>query len=298
MSQEVTGLPLGKRAILSVFGSFWLWSCSLKRPVSISDLTGPVPGPLLMSPQGPGQPGRGRVKVGWQPRSFLAPPWFPWRLLFPLCTWLRLSGSLVPSADWLSTPHKPALVLPPQDLQKTGLISKAGWHLRPELARATVQGLVGGLVCLRGLKRAQLAKLAWSRLKDFSCNLLLVKVLSATTSHDCLSLCLMLLRTRLPRVSHLVSAVSPLPLHKLHLYSSGEWTHLPPSPLVTLPVSPTRLPHHTTGRGNVVTGSQPPLGRTYPTRTFTLFQRNFRLEKAERNSEFVSNFDLQSTSLF
>ena len=31
---------------------------------------------------------------------------------------------------------------PPQGLQKTGLISKAGRHLRPELARAAVQGLV------------------------------------------------------------------------------------------------------------------------------------------------------------
>lgn len=57
--------------------------------------------------------------------------------------------------------------------------------------------------------------------------------------------------------------VNPLPLHKLHLYSCGEWTHLPPSLLLTLPLSPTRLPHHRTERGNVVTGSQPPLGRTY-----------------------------------
>lgn len=41
-------------------------------------------------------------------------------------------------------------------------------------------------------------------------------------------------------------AVNPLPLHKLHLYSSGEWTRLPPSLLLTLPLSPTRLPHHRT----------------------------------------------------
>ena len=34
------------------------------------------------------------------------------------------------------------LYSPLQGLQKTGLISKAGWHLRPELARATIQGLV------------------------------------------------------------------------------------------------------------------------------------------------------------
>lgn len=104
--------PSGK-TISSVSGSFWLWSYSLKRPVSVSDLTGPSPDHVSLCPlRGLASPDR--QSQGWVAASCSFLGSYPGYL--GGCFFLSALGCVIQKSCAISrlafsTPHKPALVL-------------------------------------------------------------------------------------------------------------------------------------------------------------------------------------------
>lgn len=80
---------------------------------------------------------------------------------FPLslCAWVEFYGGLMPWANWLSTPHRPTHVLTPSARGILGVISQVGGVSGQSWPEPLSKAWWEGPVCLKGLSRAQSAKL-------------------------------------------------------------------------------------------------------------------------------------------